>query len=134
MPTVAPSGRAAQRSAVYREPSTPPPPSERREPDAIADELRARAMRVTWWLDAASVVAGLAVGLGALYVFIVEGQGSWGAARIAYLIAGLFVVAAGRALGRHLVRRAVARWVARAAREERVDGADVWRRIWTAYY
>jgi hypothetical protein len=123
---------AEEPPATYRAPSVPEIVPEAPDAESIADELRERALSLTRWLDRASVVLALAVGVGVLLFLWREAPGQ--PAKLAYLIVSLVIVGAGRALARWHVKRRVAAWVARAERDHRVDGSEVWQRIWAGYY
>src|SRR6185503_7320460 len=92
------SGRAPlQFRAMYRAASVPPTIPDAPEPEAIADELRERAQRLTRWLDRAGFAVAILTGAAVFWLVHREGH----PARLAYLVTAFPII---------LAERAAARW------------------------
>lgn len=122
--------------AVYRESAEIDPSSERRaDAEEVADAIRERALVLARRLRLAGSALSVALALPPAMLVMLAAETH---ARALATIPGLLVAACAFALARWLSRRVllgrVRAWVARAEHDERVDGADVWRRIWAGFY
>ncbi|MCZ7682881.1 MAG: hypothetical protein M5U28_30405 [Sandaracinaceae bacterium] len=120
---------------MYREEAEIDPRSERADVEEIADALRERALVLARRLRVAGSALSVVLALppAALVMLVAETH-----KRALATITGLLVLACAfglaRWLGRRILLGRVRTWVAQAEQRERVDGADVWRRIWAGFY
>ena len=113
--------------SVYRT-SDPPPPIEREYAmEEAVDDLAARVVTWTRWIDRAGVALGIAVGGGMLWAL--RGDASWGVQRLVYVVMALGTIVIARALRVVLVRAALARWIAERARSSHVSASELGHRV-----
>ncbi len=121
---------------MYRERAQIDPSFERRaDAGEVADAIRERALVLARRLRVVGSALSVALALPPA-ILVVRAAETY--ARLLATITGVLVGACAFALARWLSRRVllgrVRAWVARAEHDERVDGADVWRRIWAGFY